>query len=147
MPPTADDAAGADPDATPARREPMRMPDRDNPFAWRAKTKEGRRGAARLLEELTDEEVARYMDVARDQLNHEERLAWLKVALAATAAALVAYDLAHGYRNGITSWHVGVLGLAAVLGYWPWKVRAYRRLWMKHVAAAKAELARRRAEP
>ncbi len=123
------------------------MPDRDNPFAWRAKSKAGRRGAARLLEELTDEEVTRYMDIARDQLNHEERLAWLKVSLATIAAALVAYDLAHGYRNGITTWHVVGLALAALLGYWPWKVRAYRRLWMKHVAATKAELARRRAGP
>jgi hypothetical protein len=121
----------------------MRMPDRDNPFAWRAKAKEGRKGAARLLEELTEEEVSRYMDMARDQVRHEERLVGLKLTLAAVAVVIVVYDMAHGLANGITSWHIGGLALAAALGYWPWKVRSYRLLWMKHLAAAKAELARR----
>jgi hypothetical protein len=128
---------------TPAAPQTIGMPDRDNPFAWRAKTKEGRKGAVRLLEELTPEEITRYMDMARDQVRQEERLAWLKLSLAAAAVALVIYDLADGLQNGITTWHIGVLMLAAALGYWPWKVRSYRRLWMKHLTAAKAELARR----
>lgn len=123
------------------------MPDRDNPFVWRAKTREGRKGAVRLLEELTEDEVNRYMDMALDQVRHEERLAWLKIALAVAAVAIVAYDLVHGWQNGITNWHVAGLLVAAALGYWPWKVRSYRRLWMRHLSAAKAELARRRVEP
>ncbi len=50
------------------------LPDRDNPLAWKAKTREGKRGARDLLLALTDEEVTRYMGVALDQIRLEERL-------------------------------------------------------------------------
>lgn len=127
------------------RLEPMRIPERDNPFAWRAKAKEGRAGAIRLLEALSDEEVARYMEMASDQVRNEERLIWLQLLCSATALGVVIFDMADGLQNGISIWHVSGLLLAAALAYWPWRVRACRRLWLMHVNAAKAELARRRA--
>lgn len=147
MPPTADTSGDAPATGTPAPRAAasLRMPERDNPFLWRAKSKEGRRGALRLLELLTDEEVSRYMDMASDQVRAEEQRIGLQVLAVMTALGLVAYDMADGLQHGITGWHLAGLLLAAGLGYWPWRVRACRRLWMKHLTAAKAELAKRRA--
>jgi hypothetical protein len=134
---------GAEPDAKPASPAQMRMPERDNPFAWRAKSKEGRAGAVLLLESLTDDEVARYMGVARDQVKLEERH-WVVKAGSAVIAVLLAVVLAwQALRLGFTRWHFGGLGLAFAMGYWPWRVFACRRLWLKHFDAAKAELARR----
>jgi hypothetical protein len=125
--------------------EPLRMPEHDNPLAWRAKAKEGRRGAILLLEALTEDEVARYLEMAGDQVRNEERRLWLQLTVGAGAVALLAYDAADGLANGVTSWHVAVLAVALAMAYWPWRARACRRLWMGHVDAAKAELARRRA--
>lgn len=123
----------------------MRIPERDNPFAWRARTKEGRAGAIHLLDSLTDEEVARYIDVARDQMQIEERLAALKVASAIFGVALAGYVVWRGLHQGLSGWDFAGLGLACAMGYWPWRVYTCRRLWWKHMKAATAELARRQA--
>jgi hypothetical protein len=119
------------------------LPDRDNPLAWKRKTLEGKRGARDLLTTLTDEEVTRYMSVAQDQVRLEERLALVKVLSAIGAIVLGVLVAWHVVTSGLARLDVAGLGLAAVMGYWPWRVFKCRQLWLKHLEAARAELARR----
>jgi hypothetical protein len=119
------------------------LPDRDNPFAWKQKTREGKLGARDLLTVLTDDEVARYATVVQDQVSMEERYAAIKIASAVCGLGLAAAAIWHGIGAGISKLDAAGLGLAALMVYWPWRVLTCRALWIKHLKAAKAELARR----
>jgi hypothetical protein len=137
MPPTSDKAP---------RRSTLGLtglPDRDNPLAWKRKTREGRRGAHDLLTALTDEEVARYITLAHDQMRLEERLMALKALSAVCGAGLIGAIAWHGSRVGLGSWHIAGLGLGVAMGYWPWRVLKCRQMWKKHFEAARAEQLKR----
>ena len=123
--------------------KPASLPDRDNPLAWKRATKVGKLGALDLLKSLTDEEVSRYVDVARDQIRLEERWLSMKIACAICGAGLVAFFLWRGFDTGFGQWTVAGLGLGLVMGYWPWRVWKCRQLWQIHFNAALAEQARR----
>ena len=136
MPPTSDQAS----------RKPLSfagLPDRDNPLAWKRKTREGKRGARELLSALTDEEVARYMTVALDQVHLEERLWALKVMCAVAGAAIVGVLAMLGFATQFTGWAIAGLLLGLTMVYWPWRVLRCRQLWQKHFEAAQAEQFRR----
>jgi hypothetical protein len=119
------------------------LPDRDNPFAWKQKTREGTRGARDLLADLTDEEVARYMSVALDQVRLENAQPVLKIGVAIAGCAAVAAALWIGFSQRFSGWDIAGLGLGLAMVYWPWRVLLCRRLWQKHYDAAKAEQVRR----
>ncbi len=119
------------------------FPDFDNPLAWRRATREGAQGALKLLSSLSDEEVARYMDVARDQIRNEEQLSGLKIASAIGGAVVVAWFVWQGLTTGFGKWVIAGLGLGLAMGYWPWRVSKCKALWQNHFDAARAELAKR----
>jgi hypothetical protein len=119
------------------------LPDRDNPLAWKRKTEAGRQGARLLLAELTDEEVARYMSVASDQMRIEERHRAVKIFSALMGGALVVGCLWYGLAKRFEPWDIAGLGLGVAMGYWPWRVVRCRQLWQQHFDAAQAEQVRR----
>jgi hypothetical protein len=122
------------------------LPDRDNPLAWKAKTREGKRGARELLLSLTDEEITRYMGVALDQMRLEERLAAVKMLCAAGGVAVIGLLLWHGMQTRFDGWAFAGLGLGIGMVYWPWRVLKCRQLWQMHFEAARAEQLRRAAQ-
>ena len=112
-------------------------------MAWKKKVAEGRLGARELLTTLTDEEVGRYMAVAQDQVRIEERYTAVKVASGFGGAGMVGAALVWGMRSSF-GWPVlAGLGLGLGMVYWPWRAMKCRELWLKHFAAAKAEIERR----
>jgi hypothetical protein len=119
------------------------MPDRDNPLAWKRATQAGAAGARDLLKILTDEEVARYMGVARDQVALEEQGAAIKIGSALLGIGLLVFVGWHITQVGFGRWDIAGLGLAVAMGYWPWRVFKCRRLWLTHFDAARDELALR----
>ncbi|MEQ1697739.1 MAG: hypothetical protein ABL901_18050 [Hyphomicrobiaceae bacterium] len=130
-------------EAASGKKKAAEFPDFDNPLAWRRATLEGAQGALKLLGSLTDEEVRRYMAVARDQIAIEQRLAGLKIAIAIAGVGIVAWFLWQGMATGFSKWVVAGLGLGVGMGYWPWRVLKCKQLWQKHFDAARAELIRR----
>jgi hypothetical protein len=119
------------------------FPDRDNPLAWKRKTREGKLGARELLTSLTDEEVERYAGVANDQVRIEERLWGVKIGSAVIGLAVALFALWHAVGSGVGRMDIAGLGLGALMVYWPWRVYKCRALWMTHLHAAKVEQARR----
>ena len=119
------------------------FPDFDNPLAWRRATREGAQGALALLGSLTDEEVRRYMAVARDQIRNEERLAGLKIASAIGGVLIAGWFIWQGMATGFGKSVIAGVGLGMVMGYWPWRVLKCKVLWQKHFDAARAELTKR----
>ena len=131
----------------PTNNQPVenpRLADRDNPLAWKRATKIGKLRAHELLASLTEDEVARYMQVATDQIRREERWWALKIASALTALVLWALLVRQGFAAGFGKWVIAGLGLALAMGYWPWRVMKCRQLWQRHYDAAHAELSSRR---
>lgn len=119
------------------------LPDRDNPLAWKRASKHGKRGAFALLSELSDDEVARYIAVASDQIKLEERWALLKIACALAGVLLFIVNVWFGIATGFSAWLITGLGLALLMGYWPWRVLRCRQLWQQHFEAARNEQMRR----
>ena len=126
-----------------ADKKAAEFPDFDNPLAWRRATREGALGALGLLESLTDEQVARYMAVARDQIQIEERLAGLKIASAIAGILLTGWFVWQGITTGFGNWVIAGLAAGFAMGYWPWRVLRCRQMWQKHLDAARGELTRR----
>ena len=137
MPPTNDERGGK------SRLGVAGLPDRDNPLAWKRKVAEGRLGAKELLTTLTDEEVGRYMAVAQDQVKIEERYTPVKIASALAGVAVLCMVFLTGFRSGFHGPVLAGLGLGLAMVYWPWRAMKCRELWLKHFAAAKAEIERR----
>lgn len=101
-----------------------------------------------LLGALTDDELARYGEIAADQRRQEWRHAWAQLLLLGASLGCLAWAARSFAMNGLT-WvgAASVLGSCA-LGYWPYRQAVVRRLWRRHVRAVEREKARRRtAEP
>jgi hypothetical protein len=106
-------------------------------------------GAQQLLDALTDDELARYGEIARDQASQELERWWLQAALALAAIGAVAWAAVRWNAAGMETTGVGrsamaALGVAAVCGYWPYRRLKNWSLWRGHCKAVSAELARRR---
>lgn len=119
------------------------FPDRDNPLAWKRATEAGTRGAKELLRSLTDEEVVRYMSVARDQIAIEDRRKGLKVASAIGGLAVMTWFGLQGIWVGYRGWVLAGMALGFAMVYWPWRVLKCKQLWQKHFDAAREEQVRR----
>jgi hypothetical protein len=106
-------------------------------------------GAQALLDALTDDELARYGEIAHDQASQELERWWLQAALALAAVGAVAWAAMRWSAAGMEMTGIGrsamaALGLAAVFGYWPYRRLKNWSLWRGHCKAVSAELARRR---
>ena len=121
------------------------LPDRDNPLAWKQKTREGKLGARELLNDLSDDEIARYMAISTDQVVLEEKHTALKIMCAVSGVGLLGVFLRHAVQTRFSGLDIAGLGLGLVMVYWPWRVFKCRQLWLKHFEAAHAEQARRHA--
>ena len=97
-----------------------------------------------LLTALTDEELARYGEIAADQRRQEWRHAWAQFLLVGASAACLVWALRDAVVNGF-SWLVAAgLALSIACAYWPYRQAVVRNLWRRHLAAVEREKARRR---
>ncbi len=97
-----------------------------------------------MLSALTDEELRRYGEIAADQRRLEWRYGWAQIVCLAGALAATVWFVRELLTAGI-SWRAGAgLGLAALLGYWPYRKAIVRRLWTKHCRAVERETEMRR---
>ena len=102
--------------------------------------------AETLLGVLTDDELARYGQIARDQAKHELRNWGLQALLGLSALGAAGWGAAALEVGGIGRSAAWALGVAAALGYWPYRRVKNWSLWQRHVKAVDAEQARRQNE-
>ena len=98
-----------------------------------------------LLTSLTDEELARYGEIAADQRRQEWRHAWAQVLLGIAAVAGVVWALRTMALNGLSWGPAAGLALGFACAYWPYRQWVVRKLWRRHLVAVEREKARRRA--
>ena len=99
--------------------------------------------AGTLLGVLTDDELARYGEIARDQATHELRNWGLQAALGLSALGAAAWGAAALDVGGLGRSAGWALGVAAALGYWPYRRVKNWSLWQRHCKAVVAEQTRR----
>lgn len=109
------------------------MPNTDDGEGWRA-----------LLGALTDEELARYGEIAGDQVRLERERWRLQVLLVIGALVVFVAGVVILYKGGVTFAGLATVGLSAALGYWPYQKARMRRLWTGHRQAVETELEGRR---
>ncbi len=97
-----------------------------------------------LLFVLTDDELARYGEIARDQARHEMRNWWWQAVLGLSALGAGVWGMTGLEGPGIGRSAGWALGAAAALGYWPYRRVRNWSLWNRHVKAVGAEMARRK---
>lgn len=92
---------------------------------------------------MSNEELARYGDIARDQKALEWNNAALQALAIASALILAAIAVAEVWAGW--SWQLVVLTaiLTGVCANFPWQKHRMRRLWSRHIKAVEQELARR----
>ncbi|MEM1307357.1 MAG: hypothetical protein AAGG99_07520, partial [Pseudomonadota bacterium] len=100
-----------------------------------------------LLSFLSDDELARYGEIARDQLDQEWQRGFLQALGGITGLALMAGAAAALIWGWVALWlaaSVAIVGCA--IDVWAWKKVKARRLWRSHIRAVADEQARRRAD-
>ena len=102
------------------------------------------KGWLHLLQSLTDEELERYGDVARDQRKKELDHWWAQILSAVMASIALGYAVWLVFMGRSTFAAFCLLVVAIVLGIWPYQKAKMRRLWQKHCKAVAAEQARRK---
>ena len=109
------------------------MPNTDDQSGW-----------LHLLSSLTDEELHRYGEIAADQRRLEWQHVGAQALLAIGSIAALGWFAAECMMKGPTWRGAAILGLAVLLGYWPYRRAVVRRLWGRHCkAVAREEKARR----
>jgi hypothetical protein len=98
-----------------------------------------------LLGALTDDELARYGEIAADQRRQEWRHAWAQLLMSGASVACLAWAVRSFAMSGLTWGGAASVVLSCALGYWPYRQAVVRRLWRRHVLAVEHEQARRRA--
>ncbi len=101
-----------------------------------------------MLGVLSDDELARYGEIARDQAEQELNRWWWQalLALGAVGALTWAAHKMMAAPTGATSWRplIVAFGVSLALGYWPYRRIKNWALWKGHVKAVGAEQNRRR---
>ncbi|MEO1695061.1 MAG: hypothetical protein AAFR55_07475 [Pseudomonadota bacterium] len=99
-----------------------------------------------LLSFLSDDELARYGDIARDQLDQEWQRGLLQALGGITGLALMAGAAAALIWGWVALWlAVSVAIVGCAIDVWAWKKVKARRLWRSHIRAVADEHARRQA--
>ncbi len=106
-----------------------------------------------LLNSLSDEELARYGEIARDQASAELSRWWLQGALALGAVAAFVWATAKWGITGLEALGIEAagfgkaaligVGIGVVLGYSPYRRMRNWTLWNRHCKAVRAEQERR----
>ena len=97
-----------------------------------------------LLGLLSDDELARYGEIAADQVTQELERRWLQGALGIAALGSGLWGAWGFIAAGLGRTGVLAMGVAAALGYWPYRKARTRALWKRHCEAVSAEQERRR---
>ena len=107
-----------------------------------------------LLYALTDDQLARYGEIARDQASAELSRWWLQALLALCAIAAFAWATMTWGIAGIETLGVEAsgfgrsvvigLGVGMVLAYWPYRRVRNWTMWNRHCQAVAEEQTRRR---
>lgn len=100
-------------------------------------------GPRAVLTVLTEEELGQYEAIARDQVDRESRWRWVLTVVGLLAVPLAAWGLLRGLQTGFGRLAFGILGLAALMGYVPYRVAKARQMWQSHLDAISTERARR----
>lgn len=100
-------------------------------------------GWGNLLDALTDEELSQYGQMAQDQIEHELGRLWRHILLVTASIALIAWAIWQITTFGIGRTNGAVLGLGALLLYWPYRSVKALRLWRGHCRAVEGELEKR----
>ena len=102
------------------------------------------KGWLHLLQSLTDDELKRYGEVARDQRNKELDHWWAPILSAVIASIALGYAVWLVVMGRSTLAAFCLLVVTIVLGIWPYQKAKMRSLWQKHCKAVAAEQARRK---
>jgi hypothetical protein len=92
---------------------------------------------------LTDDELARYGQIANDQYRREVRLWGAQAVVCIAAIGAAVWGLRWLLWVGSGRLALLTLGLSAMLGYWPYRKAKSRRLWWGHYQAVVEEQQRR----
>ena len=103
-----------------------------------------------LLGVLNDDELERYAEIASDQAALELQRWWWQLALAIGSACALAWGI---NKMIITTWEqvawrqvFSALGLALLMGYWPYRRVRNWSLWKRRLKAVGDERRRRAGE-
>jgi hypothetical protein len=96
-----------------------------------------------LVRSLTDDELARYGQIANDQYRREVRWWWAQALLCLAAGGAVLWALRSLFLAGSGRLALLMLGFSALLGYWPYRKAKSRRLWWGHYQTVVEEQQRR----
>jgi len=103
-------------------------------------------GPRGLLVVMTGEELGQYETIARHQVAREARWQRLLWGGAVVAVPVGLWALARGWQSGFGGTAFGLLGLAWLMGYVPYRVSKARQMWQSHLDAVAAERQRRLAD-
>ena len=98
-----------------------------------------------LLSSLSDEELRRYGQIVADQRRLEWQYGWAQMICAIASVLALGWFARECMMYGLSWRGASILGLAAALGYWPYRKAFVRRLWAKHCKAVAREEAVRQA--
>ncbi len=99
----------------------------------------------RLLSELTDDELVKYCEIAKDQRDLEFERFGAQILCGLGMLLALAMGVYEALQNGMTNLAVVCMILAVALGFWLLQKSRTRRFWNKHCAAVAREQARRAA--
>jgi len=99
----------------------------------------------KLLSELTDDELVKYGEIAKDQRNLEFERSRMQVIGGIVALVALVLGVREGIQNGMTGLTVICLVLAGIPGFWIFQKSRTRRFWSKHCDAVTQEQTRRSA--
>lgn len=100
-------------------------------------------GPRAVLKSLDEDELGQYEAIARDQVARETKWRWLLALIAAAAVPIALWGLAKGFQAGFGATVFGLLGLAGMMGYVPYRVSKARQMWQSHLDAVAMERQRR----
>ena len=98
-----------------------------------------------LLSELTDDELVKYGEIAKDQRNLEFERSTMQLISGIVALVALIIGVREGIQNGMTGFAVICLVLAGIPGFWIFQKSRTRRFWSKHCDAVTREQTRRSA--
>jgi len=96
-----------------------------------------------LLSELSDEELTKYGEIAKDQCDLERQNPWAQVISGGAALLALMLGAREVIQNGITNLFVIYTVLAGIPGFWLMQKLRMRWFWNKHCSAVEREKMRR----
>ena len=98
-----------------------------------------------LLSTLTDDELDRYGEIAKDQRNLEYDRWWMQILCIVGAICALGWAVREMVASGGLRWVLVLLAASLALAVWPFRKARMRRMWDRHCKAVSQEKARRQA--